>query len=47
MILTDTSIEIPVMAVEGLKLFALAITFYYGVYKPTGISPKIEAKTTL
>lgn len=45
-ILTDQSMVIPEIVVRGLELFALAIPFYYGLYKPTGIAPKIEAATS-
>ena len=45
-LLSDKAVEVPAVIVDGLKLFAVAITAYYGLWKPTGAAPKIEAATS-
>lgn len=45
-LLGDHSIIIPEVVIRGLQVFALAIPFYYGIWKPSGVAPKIEAATS-
>lgn len=45
-LLSDGSFVVPEVIVRGLETFAVAITMYYGLWKPTGIAPKIEAATS-
>src|SRR5574343_563087 len=42
----DTGIDASHLFGNGLAIFVIAISTFYGFWKPTGIAPKLEAITS-